>query len=208
MSGALQTLTGIRKVTVQYGDTLQSIAARELGDATLWPVLAAANALQPPYIVDDLTQLEGTASGAVLLAGMPIKIPAPGRVPSGVLDATDLYGTDLDLTGGDLSATASGDLALLAGVPNLAQALSHRLDTEPGELLFHRDYGCRIHELKGENNGPALNQLAAGYVARALNSDPRIARTQGITATVQGDAVTVAATAVAIDGKHLPVGGT
>ena len=203
-----QVVTGYRKVVVRQGDSLQSIAARELGDATLWTSLVALNNLLPPYILDSLSQLEDAPAGRVLLVGQSIKIPAPGRTLSGVLDVTDLYGTDLDLSDGQLHANAAGDLLLISGAPNLTQAINHRLDTHCGELLFHPAYGSQIYELRGEPAGPATNQLAAGYTERAIRADTRIVGVQNVSATVIGDVTSAKATAIATDGKPLPVGGS
>lgn len=56
--------------------------------------------------------------------------------------ATDDYGTDVLLTdAGDLSVTPAGQLALLSGPLNCAQALSMRLRTAPGELPLQQEYG-------------------------------------------------------------------
>ena len=202
-----QTLVGFRTYTVRQGDTLQAIASRELGAAALWTNIAQLNNLLPPYIVDTLADLQDAPDGRVVLVGQVIRLPSPGRTPSGVLDATDLFGTDLDLTGGVLTADASGDLALITGAANLKQAIENRLDTHPGDLIWHPLYGCRIYELVGRGNDGATDQIAAGYVERALRSDPRVSSVQNLTASVAGDTTSISGTAVAINGKHLPVGG-
>ncbi|CAH2606346.1 conserved protein of unknown function (plasmid) [Rhodovastum atsumiense] len=204
-------ISGYRLADTRQGDTLQAIALRELGDASKWSDLAALNNLLPPYVVDTLAELEDDAGdpppGRVLLVGMPIKIPAPGPAPSGVLDVSDLFGTDLDLSGGLLSVSEAGDLQLVSGVPNLRQALHHRLETHTGELIFHPDYGQRFHELIGGPANPITNLLGASYVASCVRSDPRIANVRDTKAELRGDGIAVSATAVTIDGKPLPVGG-
>lgn len=195
-------LTGVRKVQTRRGDTLQAIAARELGDAARWPDLITLNNLAAPYLTDDPAQ----AGPRVLLAGVGLLVPSVAPPATGVADSVSLFGADVALTQGRLTAGDDGDLLTVAETPNLVQALGIRLETEPGELLFHADYGCQVHSLLGRKAGPVVNQLAATFVARALRSDPRVARVDGATATVQGDTVAASAVAVAVDGKDLPVG--
>lgn len=199
---------GFRWAKTRDGDTLQAIALRELDDAARWPELVGLNNLLPPFIVDTLAELEGdTEPGRVLLAGQAIKIPAPGARPSGVQDTSDLFGTDLDLTGGRLSVTETGDLRLIAGSDNLTQALDHKLITHQGELMHHPRYGQRFHELHGGPQNALTNLLATAYAEEAIRRDPRVARTKGLKGELRGDVTNVSGFAVAIDGKLLPVGG-
>lgn len=200
-------ITGYRLVDTRQGDTLQRIALRELGDANKWPELAALNNLLPPYIVDELAEMEDTPASRVLLVGMQVKIPAPGAPPAGVLDLSDLFGTDLDLTGGDLHATEAGDLALISGLPCLGQGLDHRLGTHAGELLHHPTFGQRYHELIGGGSNPVTNLLAAKYAEAAIRTDPRVSAVRGLRAHMRADRIGISGDAVAIDGKTLPVGG-
>lgn len=199
---------GFRWAKTRDGDTLQAIALRELDDAAKWPELVGLNNLLPPFIVDSLAELEGdTEPGRVLLAGQAIKIPAPGARASGVQDTSDLFGTDLDLTGGRLSVTETGDLRLISGSDNLTQALDHKLVTHRGELMHHREYGQRFHELHGGPQNALTNLLATGYAEQAIRQDPRVARTKGLKGEMRGDVTNISGWAVAIDGKLLPVGG-
>jgi predicted Zn-dependent protease len=45
----MRPLNGFRLVEIKYGDTLQELAARELGDANKWRDIIAINDLLPPY---------------------------------------------------------------------------------------------------------------------------------------------------------------
>lgn len=68
------------------------------------------------------------------------------------------------------------DLAGLAGVDNLKQALLLRFLTHQGELavLGHRTYGSRLHELIGEPNTETNRNRAKLFTLQALQAEPRI----------------------------------
>lgn len=197
-------LAGIRNAETRRGDTLQRIAARELGDASRWPDLASLNELRPPWITDD----PALESQYVLLAGKPILIPAPPPEASGVSPTDDdaIFGTDILTDRGRLQGGPTGDFALVRGAPNLTQASENRLATPGGSLIWHPDYGNRQHELIGNRNDPVANELAALFLARCLRQDPRISRVEKNIAVVIGDAIESSAWAIAVDGRRLPVG--
>ena len=202
----LKQATGLRRVATNRGDTLRAIALRELGDATLWTDLAAINNLLPPYIVDDLSEV---TSSRVLLSGSLISIPGP--VPSqanGVADDASQLGTDFLLVGGMLTDDGAADIATVSSYDNLKQALEHRLQTRPRELIQHPTYGCRVFSLLGQGNGPVVLQLAAAWTGRCINSDPRVTETTNLIAVASGDGITVSGNAVPVTGKAVPVGAT
>ena len=68
LPATLPRYTGFREVTVLFGDSLPSIAAREMSDARRWLDLALANGLKSPYISEE--GVPGT-----LRPGQPILIP-------------------------------------------------------------------------------------------------------------------------------------
>ncbi len=198
-------LLGFRLANTRGGDTLQAVAARELGDAASWPDLVALNGLVAPYLTDDPLEV----APGVLLAGDVIRVPSTASDGgSGVADPSDIYGADLDLVGGFLNPDANGDLAGLSGPANLQLALEIVLDTEQGSLPFHPSFGTRLEELVGKGNDESVQGLALGFANSAVRSDPRISTTQSSTATVSGDAVVVFLEAVTVAGRVLPIGGT
>lgn len=193
-----RTLTGYRFVSINQGDTLQAIAARELGDASMWADLIAINGLVYPYITGDPTQ----AGPKVKLYGDTIIVPAARAPAANVSDANSLFGTDLRLTNGLLTAE-NGDLALVSGRFNLRQALQNRIQTALGELLFHLGYGCGVHRLKGTANGPTAGLLGARYVRDAMLADPRVAQVPSTVATVTGDVIAVSADVQPVAGTSI-----
>jgi phage baseplate assembly protein W len=196
-------LYGFRFVQTQRGDSLQIIAARELGDATLWQQLIDYNGLLPPYITDDPAQ----ADPGVILTGASIKVPAPAPVTTETTDPDALFGTDVQLVNGRLSF-ANGDIATVSGRDNLKQALTNRIDTPRGDLLMHSDYGSLHQRMKGAGNGPTTGLLVAQYAKASVQSDPRIQSIMSATSTVNGDAIEVSIEARPISGAPVQVGTT
>ncbi len=192
-------LAGSRLVEIRFGDTLQTIAARELGDASKWADLIAINDLVYPYLTGEPSE----AGESVLLYGSLIVVPATVAA-SAETDPDAVFGTDIALTRGELTAVA-GDLAVVSGRANLRQAIKHRLGTAWNELLFHLNYGLGVYRLMGTINGPTAGALAAEYVRGAMLSDPRIAAVPVSVAEVQGDRIAVTATINPVTGSPVSV---
>jgi len=185
---------GIRLAETRYGDTLQRIALRELGDASRWVELAELNGLRPPYLA------ESSTSGSKILAyGATIKIPSPSSQVSAAADPEGAYGVDLVLDGKHFVAE-NGDIALVSGVKNLSQALRHRVTVGKRELGFHPDFGCHVREMLGASNAPASSQLAAFYVRSALLEDERVSEVSSCIAELMGDQIRVVAKIVPVSG--------
>lgn len=193
-------LYGFRFVEVRIGDSLQAIAARELGDASRWHELIAYNNLVPPFLTDD----PALASQGVKTAGELILVPAPAPSVSTGVDPEKVFERDIDLTGGQFSVE-NGDFAVVAGRANLRQAIKHRIDTERGELMFHLAYGSSVRRMIGAVNGPTAAQLAASYARAAVAMDPRVRQVLSATAEVVGDAVNVTVVAEPIAGESVEV---
>jgi phage baseplate assembly protein W len=198
-------LTGYRRIQTQGGDTLQRVAARAMGDARRWYELAEINGLVPPFITDN-PELAGPK---VLRAGDDILVPAMAAPATGVSTDTsaDILGTDIKLTERRMTVTASGDVELVSGVANMVQAVRQVIHTNPGELLFHLEYGSGVRTLIGDPADTLTNRLAASFIRRALLADERIVSTAGIKASVVGDSIPISGTAVTVDNKQVTVGG-
>ena len=196
MSDFERPIPSYRLVETLWGDDLQAVAAREMGDANRWPELVWLNALTHPYITTD----ERVAGPSVRLAGSFLKVPAPAGVYTDDSERGQVYERDCALRQRLLGDDGAGDIAILSGADNLRQQLQHRIDTPRGQARRHPDYGCLVSRLKGKVNGPAAGLMAAQYVKSALQADYRVARVEYSQADVLGDGIKVTAKAVAIGG--------
>ena len=196
-----QVLYGYRFVSTTQDDTLQSIAAREMGDGKLWPQLVQINGLVPPYI----TTNPAAAGSGVLLAGAQIMVSAP--ISDGVSqDPSAVFLVDMTTdASGQLLDDGKGDFASVSGLSNLSQSLRNRIETEQRELVMHTGYGSRVRKIVGVANGPTAGVLAAQYAKSAVLADPRVRKVSAATAQVVGDRVSVSVEAVPISGAPVTV---
>jgi phage baseplate assembly protein W len=202
MSEFERDMPPFRLAETQFGDDLQAIAAREMGDANRWPELVWINNLVHPYITDD----ERVAGDRVLLSGAFIRVPAPaGLTISNATDRGQVYERDCHLVGMQLVDDGAGDFAVLSGADNLRQQLGHRVATPTGQARRHPEYGCKVHQLLGKVNGPTAAALGAQYVKAALGADYRVKSVEFARANVSGDVVSVEARALAIEGGVVDV---
>ena len=194
-------LFGFRFADTQRGDSLQVIAARELGDAARWIDLISYNHLVPPFITDD----PGLAGNGVILTGQQILVPAPTPVVSSTLDPDEVFLSDIKLDTNGSIMTEGGDFAVVSGVANLKQALKNRIETEQGELIYHPEYGSGIRRIVGSVNGPTAELLSAQYAKAAVASDPRIDHVIDTSVSVRGDVVSVSVEAEVVSGRVIQI---
>lgn len=185
----------VRYAQIHYGDTLQRIALRELGDSSRWLDLVGINNLRPPFV----SELGGSG---ILAWGDTIKVPASASTVSADISPELVFGRDLALPDGTLAIT-DGDVSLKAGIPNLSQSLTHRVVTEKRELGFHPPYGCWVRSLLGAVNGASAGQLAAFYVRSALLEDDRVASVASCDAVMEGDQIQVRAVVLPTTGGKI-----
>lgn len=191
---ATKTLSGYRLVNTRRGDTLQRVAARELGAAGRWYELAEINNLRPPYLTDDANAV----TLQVKLTGSQLIVPSSSPQATADTSVDAVFGADIKLKNGRLQADESGDIRIISGVDNYVQALRFLLATEPGDLLFHPNYGCGVRSIIGASNSRAKMMLAGGLVRRAIAADPRTQAVPAATVTARGDAIRIEVTATAI----------
>jgi phage baseplate assembly protein W len=193
-------LFGFRFVETLRGDTLQAVAARELGDASRWPELISYNSLIPPFLTDDPVLVVP----GVLLTGAQLIVPAPVPAVSSTSDPDDALETDVQLVRRGEIATDGQDFVTVSRAANLKQALEHRLDTDLGELLFHaKRYGSDIRRFIGTANGPTRALLAARAAKRCVLQDPRVRRVDSAVASVDGDRILVSIQCEAVSGRRV-----
>lgn len=190
-----------RIAPVHRGDDVQAVAGRELGDANRWPELVWLNELVWPYVTDDPAR----AGDGVIISGAFIKIPAPVGVPSRAGDTGQVFERDCVLADKRLQATDGGDIAIVTGSSNLVQQLTHRINTPRSQMRRHPSYGCMLYRILGRVNGEAQNLMATEYARSAILSDYRIKSVPQISVVAAGDAISVNARAMTIEGGHVDI---
>lgn len=190
-----------RLAETHAGDTLQRVAAREMGDANRWSELVWLNSLSYPY----LTDVPEESGESVLLNGSMIRIPAPTGVNTDATERAQVYERDCKMVKRRLVDDGNGDLAVVAGTDNLTQQLSHRINTPRGQLARHHEYGCLVWLLQGKVTGPTANLLGSQYVKSALRADYRVSSVISSTAEVGGDATRITASAETIAGGRVDI---
>ncbi|MGL4457288.1 MAG: hypothetical protein ACRCUB_02670 [Plesiomonas shigelloides] len=190
-----------RLAETHAGDTLQRVAAREMGDANRWTELVWLNQLTDPYLTDNP---DDVAAG-VLLTGSMLRVPAPTGISTGGDDRAQVYERDCKMVKRRLVDDGNGDIAVVSGTDNLRQQLKHRIDTPRGQLTRHPGYGCMVWLLKGKVTGPIAGLLGAQYVKEALAADYRVAQVTNSTAVIDGDVTRITASADAIAGGKVDI---
>jgi len=159
-------------------DTVQTLAARELGDPDKFREIVLLNNLKPPYI-------SATGGSGVLKPGDKILIPqsSPSLNGTGVAQNIEYeitkfltqseknLGVDLRIDeNNDLVFANFGDFDLYAGIDNIAQAILIKLGLEPGSLKRHPEIGVGLEiGRKVKNVGEIRNKIVS-----TLGQDPRI----------------------------------
>ena len=177
---ALFASTAVKQTTFGKSDTLERLAQRELGDSSRWGEIVEVNNLRPPYTTEDLTDTRVD----ILKPGDTVLIPVPAQngfsqVPNvkqnelnkNLSELEKSLGTDLKLTSdNDLAITRSGDLELVAGPQNMAQAVILKLGYEPGEIIRYPLLGAGV---RPGVKFPNLEDIKDGLV-NTLLQDVRI----------------------------------
>lgn len=201
MSDFTRQYSGFRFAPTRYGDSLQLIAYREMGDANAWAQLAWFNNLIAPFVTDDPL----LASDRVLLGGRQIRIPTTVAQPQpSSTSADDVLLSDCQLLNRRLTVNpATGDFNLVCGRENLKQALIHRVVTDPGELMYHPAYGCKIQRRRGNKNAAVAILIGRMDVQDALAQETRLKRINSITPSSNGDVLAVTVDVTPITGNPI-----
>lgn len=180
-----QPMPTYRLAKTNYGDDLQEVARRELGDESRWVEILWLNSLSFPYLTDDPAMV----TEGVLLNGSLIRVPAPASVyaPDKV-DYDQIFERDCKMVNRRLKVE-NGDIAVVGGLDNLSQQLNHRVRTPTGQVHRHPEYGCSIFKLHGTVQGPLKTSMAASFLKSSLKADYRVSSVVSATVRVNGDAM-------------------
>jgi len=205
-----QKYQGFEERVVGQGDTLQSLAAKHLGNARDWLILAKLNQLQAPYITNGAKMPHTLQPGSKFI--IPIADPSnspdvitTGAAAVGESQADKHLGTDFELvqlktatgaksgTFGWAIDTAGGstDVRRISGFKNMAQAIESRFRTERGTNILYPAIGLpRLIGIKGF--GETI--VEARYEARRqLLADPRVSRIGKFAFRQENDVLTLEA---------------
>ena len=187
----------VKQIKLPTNITLERLAQQELGDSSRWGEIAEVNGLKAPYISDDPQE----SREGVLKRGDNILIPIAvqngfSQVPVGkanklTTNMSELersLGTDLKVNADfDLVLTSSGDLELVAGAENMAQATILKLSYEPGEIMKHPEIGSGI--VVGRKY-PPLQELK-DRVSKSLLQDPRVDKVSDLFLVREGSGLSI-----------------
>ena len=177
---------------VRGSDNISALAARYLGDAEFWWVIAELNGLQHPYISN--IPLPGTVRpGQTLLIPSTSPVSPEGARGGVITDAASsaevrtLY-RDMRLSESsrnrgryDLEldpVKGYRDVKYVEGVDNLQQALRTRLETTLGENPIFPTLG--IPRIVGVGNADVDTEIVRIMVGRAITADGRVAGVNSI----------------------------
>lgn len=150
----LQSLPATKQIILDGQTDLERIALVELGDPTRWVEIAELNDLKYPYIIQNLsdTRTNVAKPGDKLLIPQNIRqgfsdVSTVKEIPSiqGLSETERSFGTDLKVTKDmDLDLANNGDLAVISGTDNVAQAIILKIGYERGELKNHPELGVGV----------------------------------------------------------------
>lgn len=185
---------GTRVYTVREGDTLHSIAQREIGDTSRWVDIAALNRLRAPYITP-WGMPDTVTPGTTILIPVTVDARDVSRQAPRATDDADrrTLGVDIYLTPAGAWAAdpaTSQDLRTIGGVPNFAQALERiKFKTELGANPIWPQIG--ILAPIGQPNGAGVPEAVALSVRGVALGDRRTAEVIRLEVVDLGDGVNV-----------------
>jgi hypothetical protein len=175
----LETPNTVRPVQILGTDTIQTLAARELGNVDKFREIVILNNLKPPYI-------SATGGPGVLKPGDQILLPqTDSSRDTGVMqnkvyniqremsEIERALGVDMQLNGdGDIAISNIGDASLVGGVENVGQAIATKLLLEVGSLKRHTGVGTDLG-IGRKVRSNFLNDLQS-QILTSLGQDPRV----------------------------------
>jgi hypothetical protein len=196
---------GFTERIVGQGDTIQSLAAKYLGDARRWIDLAIINRLKAPYVVNQARIPNTVRVGDSIIVPIARPLPSPNVMSDGSLkkqgasQAAVHLGTDylleLESDGAwgwavDVSHGAT-DLKTVSEVQNLSQGLASRLRTIQGENIMFTSVGLPRLVGKTQMDDPTIE--ARFRVRQQILSDPRVERVNSFSFVQDRDSIKIVA---------------
>jgi hypothetical protein len=182
----LKSLPAVEQITMPQGVDLERLAQDYLGDSSRWVEIAELNDLRAPFVIQDMsdTTTNVVRPGNVLLIPAPpqngfTKLPNGKEITSGpsLSELEMSLGSDLKLTSDfDLAMGNNGDLQIIRGTDNVAQAVVLKLGYERGELMGSPGIGVGLGIGK---KFPPLSQIKEDLI-RSLTQDPRIEKIENL----------------------------
>lgn len=173
----IESVTAIR---VTQSTNYEELAASIYGDPSKANLLLLFNGLANEDLqVGDVVRV-------------PLTVNSPRIEDNAVFteDKTDVLGTDIDMTGGDLAVGSSGDYLTVTDLENLVQALNNRLSEELGSRVRLTQYGISTAVGFPINSSASISYLMAN-VADTVLQDPRVSDVSNLALTVSDDRVLV-----------------
>lgn len=195
---ALTAQQAVRQIKLPAGMSLERLAQIELGDSSRWGEIVEVNGLKPPYISQDPNE----SRDGVLKSGSNIMIPTPllngfsqapvgkiNKLTVGMSELEKSLGVDLKIDKNfDLVLASSGDLEVVAGADNMAQATILHLSYEPGDVMLYPQLGSGIQVGK---KFPPIEELS-DRITSSLLQDQRVHRVADLSLRREGSALYVA----------------
>lgn len=183
---ALQALPAVQQIVMPSDTDLERLSQIYLGTSSRWVEIAELNDLRAPYVIQDMSD----TTSNVVHPGEKILIPINptngfSKLPNGkeITSGPELnelersLGTDLKVTKDfDLALGNNGDLQIVRGGDNVAQAVVLKLAYEPGELMRSPGIGVGLGVGK---KFPPLSEIKDNLI-RSLTQDPRIDKIEGL----------------------------
>lgn len=191
--------TGFTERVVGQGDTIQSLAAKHLGNARDWIDLVIANRLVAPYVTNGVKIPNTVTVGDKIIvpitqSSKPPNVFTTGDSEAGESQAESFLGTDYELTkdgdrwGWEIDvAHGSVDAKMVSGIDCLGQGLASRLRTTKNENILYPDVG--IPRITGKTLVGDDTIETRFWVRNQLLSDPRIEKITNFSFEIINDAL-------------------
>jgi hypothetical protein len=183
---ALQALPAVQQIIMPGNTDLEKLAQIYLNSSSRWVEIAELNDLRAPYVIQDMSDTTSNVvhpGDTILIPINPTngfsKLPEGKEITSGpsLSELERSLGTDLKLTDDfDLALGNNGDLQIVRGADNVAQAVVLKLAYEPGEVMRSPGLGVGLGVGK---KFPPIGEIKDNLI-RSLTQDPRIDKIENL----------------------------